>query len=336
MRPTPSSDPYVETVLGPIAPDALGPTVTHEHLFSDLRSPETDDAAIRQEYSDVMLNNAEQALVEMGSVYAAGGRTIVEVTTANMGRRADQLREISSASGVQIVCATGFYVREWHSARVTEASVDELAAQMIGELNVGIAETGIRAGVIKIASSSSPLEGSELTCFRAAARAELATGVALTTHNPSTAEDVRRPTPGMGMEQLDLFEEEGVAPSRVILGHCDLNPDLDLHLALARRGAYVQYDHVGGDRFCTDRRRAELVLGFFAAGLGDHLVLAHDFGREKYFRSRGGPGYDATLRDFVPLLRQVGLGDHEIHTLLVENPRRVLPRHGPRPLAQGG
>jgi phosphotriesterase-related protein len=246
-----------------------------------------------------------------------------------MGRRADALRRASESSSVHIVCSTGIYTREFHPDNIETASVDELATIMIRELDEGIDGSTIRAGVIKLASSTSPLEGGELKAFQAGGRAQAATGAAVTTHT-SRGACLSLPGGTMGLEQLDVMEREGADPSRVIIGHSDHNPQGDHHLELARRGAYVQFDHVGSVEFSSDQRRIEAVLHLFGHGLGDRVLLSHDLPRVKDFRANGGIGRGFVLREFVPRLRKAGLGDKEIQQIFVENPRRVLTRPGPR------
>jgi phosphotriesterase-related protein len=297
----------------------------------DLRSPrlDPDDPELRQAFADIVLDDPSAVLFELRDVAAAGGRTIVEVSTASMGRRPDALRAASVASGVHIVCATGIYTREFHPPTIATASIDELAAEMIREIDHGIAGTGIRAGVIKLASSVSPLACGERKAFQAGGRAQVATGAAITTHT-SPGPAFALPGGTMGLEQLDILEGEGVDPARVIIGHCDLNPQPDHHLALARRGAYVQLDHVGSSRFSSDERRVEAVLSLFEHGHGDRVLLSHDLARPTDDRARGGLGRAFALRELVPRLQQAGLGDRELQLVLVENPARVLTRPGPR------
>src|SRR5262249_14667243 len=224
--------------------------------FMDLSAPRLDpaDEHTRPGWSDLMLNDPDAMLQELADISAAGGRAVLEASTAGMGRRPDLLRRISEASDVHVICVTGIYTREFHPANIATASIDELAADMVRELEDGIAGTGIRAGAIKLASSVSPLAGDERKAFQAGGPAQGATGAAITTHT-SPGPALSLPGGSMGHEQLDLLEAEGVDPERVIIGHCDLNPQPDHHVELARRGAYVQYDHIGSARFSSDDRR---------------------------------------------------------------------------------
>ena len=164
--------------------------------------------------------------------------------------------------------------------------------------------------------------------IQAGGLAQRVTGAAITTH---TSRGACFSGPGtMGMEQLDVIEGEGGDASRVIIGHCDHNPQGDHHLELARRGAYVQVDHVGSQIFSSDQRRAEAVVHLFEHGLRIGCRPQEDLPRVKDFRANGGQGRSFLFREFVPLLRTYGLGDGEIRQLIVGNPRRVYGRSGPR------
>jgi phosphotriesterase-related protein len=322
---------FVETVRGPIPPADLGITLTHEHLFMDLSAPRLDPAEehTRPGWGEIVLNDPDAMLQELADISAAGGRAVLEASTAGMGRQPDLLRRLSETSGVHVVCVTGIYTREFHPANIAPTSIDELAAEMVRELDAGIGDHGIRAGAIKLASSVSPLAGDERRAFQAGGRVQVATGAAITTHT-SPGPALSLPGGSMGYVQLDLLEAEGVDPARVIIGHCDLKPQPDHHVELARRGAYVQYDHIGSARFSSDDRRIEAILTMFEQGHGDRVLLSHDLARPSDARARGGIGRAFALREFVPRLRAAGLGDAELQLILVENPARVLARPGPR------
>jgi phosphotriesterase-related protein len=132
------------------------------------------------------------------------------------------------------------------------------------------------------------------------------------------------PGGNLGMQHLDLFEGEGVDPSRVIIGHTDENVDIRNLVAMAKRGAYLQFDVIGKLHWMLDETRVELLCQLVDRGYGDRLLLSSDRCREIELKARGGPGYDHVLRDFVPRLRAAGFDEQLINRILVENPARVL------------
>lgn len=317
--------PRIQTVLGEVAAGALGVTLPHEHMFLDLRSPrlELDDPQLVARLSLALMDDVEGVVRELHDLWREGGRAIVELTTLGMGRDIHSLVAAAKAAPVHIICATGFYAQEFHPDVVFTESAEQLAERMISDLVVGIDGTSARAGVIKLGSSCFPLTGNELKCFVAGAKAQTATGVAITTH--TSAKVAHALTSGtMGFDQLDLFERMGVPPDRVIIGHADLNPKPEGHVALARRGAYVEIDGIGSGRNCSDGDRAKLVANLFERGFGDRVLLSHDLARTSSFRGAGGGGYGYLLREFCRMLRSVGLSDADIQRAVVTNPARVL------------
>jgi phosphotriesterase-related protein len=157
---------------------------------------------------------------------------------------------------------------------------------------------------------------------RAAARAQITTGLPLATHTLYHS---------TGAAQMALFDEEGVDPARVCVGHCDTFPSLDYCASVARWGGYVSIDNVGHQAGDHESAVSRLVVGLLEAGHADHVLLSQDVGQVAELRSRGGRGYTYLSETFLPRLRAAGVDDDTIHTLTVENPRRWLTITGSAP-----
>lgn len=300
----------IMTVLGPIADEDLGVTQPHEHILINL-------------YGTVMVWNyaafEDEALAsdELASFRAAGGRSIVETTTIGIGRDPEGLRRVAERSGVQIVMGTGWYREAVYPDYVARSSVDQLADRLIADIVDGVGDTGVRAGVIgEIGTELEFLGPAQERVFRAAARAQRQTGVAITTHCQRTGR--------LGPEQVDLLLEEGVAPDRIIIGHHGDKRHVEHELGLLARGVYVQIDHVGFRDLQPDEQRARNVKDIIDAGYGDRLLISQDVCFPQHLEWFGGNGYAYLLTRFVPLLRDAGVTQAQIDTLLVENPARVL------------
>ena len=168
------------------------------------------------------------------------------------------LKEISERSGVHVIAISGFYVEDCLPDFVEEASIEELVEVIVQEVTEGADGTNIRTGLLKSGVGRPVIEGLEAKCARAVARAQLRTGLAITTHTSASS---RFEVPGgnLGMQHLDLFEEEGVDPSRVIIGHTDENVDIRNLVAMAQRGAYLQFDVIGKLHWMLDETRVELL-----------------------------------------------------------------------------
>lgn len=301
----------ITTVLGDRGPSEMsGPALAHEHLSIDL-SHEGDPAGYVRDEKAVV-----GELAEARDGFGLG--LVIELTCQGMGRDPLALKRISGASGVEVVCATGFYYERFHPPYVKESSTEELAERLVSEIREGIEGTGVRPGVIGEVGSHGPeMTAAEERCFRAAARAALATGLSVTTHAHL----------GIGAPgQLELLLGEGLVPERICLGHQDLIDDPAQHRALAEAGAYVAFDTVGKEGYQPDEIRLRLVLEMLEAGYTERVLLSNDISREPYLEKNGGVGYAHLFRSFIPRLREVGVDDATLKTVLEENPKRFLAR----------
>lgn len=312
----------VRTVQGDIAPEELGVTAPHEHLYCDQRLCRST-VDFPGTYAKMVLRDPDLVVRELEGFHDAGGRAICEMTTAGWGRDVAVLREISERSGIHVVAVSGFYVEDCQPDFVTESSIPELEERLVRELTEGADGTDIRTGLLKSGISRPVIEGPEEKCARAIARAQRRTGVAITTHT-SASSRFEIEGGNIGMQHLDLFEEEGVDLSRVIIGHTDENGDIRQFAALAERGAMIQFDVIGKVHWLLDETRVELLSELVNRGFEDRLMLSSDRCREMELGCEGGPGYDHVLRRFIPELREAGFDDALLHRILVENPARIL------------
>lgn len=307
----------VETVLGPLDVSKLGFTLSHEHvcyipmgLFSD-----------RTAAADKMVEKLKEAK-------ATGVDTIIDLTPFDAGRDVRFGQEVSRRSGVHIVVATGF--RFPHDSYLHQ-TVDQIAEVYIREIEHGIEDTGVKAGVIKMASQSGTVLPAEEKGIRAAARASKATGVPIETHTDAGHRG--------GEAQAAILEAEGVNPARVSLGHCDDTEDVNYLIGLAKRGYTIGIDHVfyGATKPAKDepeyvtylrhvpwQKRAGYVKQLIDAGFGDKIFLSQDWELE---REQMNP--DAFLfntRRTIPYLKQLGVSQQQIHAITVDNPKRFFAR----------
>lgn len=309
------------TVLGPVNPMEVGLTASHEHIFARSTSDRSD--------SDTRLDEMETAVEELLAYQQAGGDALVDVTTIDMGRDPNRLAELSAATGVKIVAATGFYkgnyafrserspqTWEYLPAELRQADVARLAEVFIREIQEGIDGTAVKAGIIgEVGTSFDQVLDVEVRVLRAAARAHRATSAPIATHTTLGT---------MGREQLEILKEEGVALQHVILSHMDLCADTPYHVELARQGAFLGFDTAGKLRYQSDETRVDLIRRLVQEGFEDQIVISCDIGRRSQMQRYGGPGYVYLFRKFVPALRAAGIGPGVIEKFLVHNPRRLL------------
>lgn len=304
------SIPVIRTVRGDIPADELGVCYGHEHV---LGSPPPHLAE-----PDFIMDSEAAAVRELGRFRKAGGRALVEMSTPDYRRDAGGLRRIAERTGVHIICATGFNKDKFSAPLVEPHSVDELANQFIQEVTTGIDGTGIRAGVIKAASTLNEVSRNAEKVFRAAAQAHLRTGAPISTHTEAGT---------MGLEQIQLLQAEGVDPHHVVIGHMDRRLEWEYHVHLAQTGAYLSFDQIGKEKYYPDRQRAAFILQLVEQGFGKQILLAGDMARRSYWPSygaTGGPGLTHILLRFMPWLREQGLSEQAATDLLIHNPARAF------------
>jgi predicted metal-dependent phosphotriesterase family hydrolase len=298
----------VTTVTGQVDPGALGLTLPHEHLWLNL---------VREYRGDGLINDEALVLRELDYYKEIGGRTIVECTSQGLGRDPEVLKRLSEASGVQVVMGCGLYRdpyidRDW----LDRTSTNELADLIVSEIEHGVGTTGIKPGVIgEVGCDRWYISTTEERSLRAAARAQLQTGLTITTHA------ARWP---VGIPQFELLTAEGVDADRIIIGHCDLVSLPGYQRRLAELGAYVQFDTIQGESVYDTELRVGLVLEMINAGFGSRVLLSHDICLRSNFRATGGCGYTYVPTTFAGLLQEAGVSKEQINQFLIDNPRRAL------------
>lgn len=293
------------TTLGPLERSQLGMILPHEHVFVDLRTPDQPGygEADPAEVVAVMTPQIE-------AIKALGVTALVECTTGGVGRRADIDLAVSQATGFPIVVPTGNYREPWVSDWVRSASEAELEAWMVRELDQRFDEADYRAGWIKLSAGDDGITPLEARILRAAARAAAVTGATIGSHTIRGR---------VVLDQLDIIEAEGGRADRFIAIHAQLEPDFGLNRAVAARGAWIEYDHVGRD---PDDAVLALSLKALEAGLGDQLLLSHDLGWFDPALPRGGVQrpYTHLSQTMLPMLAAAGVAPAMLRRLTHDNP----------------
>ncbi|HEY3128138.1 MAG TPA: hypothetical protein VGL91_01655 [Acidobacteriota bacterium] len=310
------------TVLGPISPAALGFTLPHEHLFVDLFSwPGGKSSSGALGIFDPVMD-WDMMVSELEAYREAGGRTVVELSLREIGRNPESLKRLSEAAKVNIIMGCGWYRDSFLPVEINYRSADELAEELVGEFRDGVDTTGVRPGIIgEIGVEQAYPTAREERVLRAAARAHLRTGLAITTHTPIRTS---------GLHALAILRQEGVPPDRVIIGHADSYPVKEYLLALLQHGCYVQFDCIAWtyrsrfDMPYSPDQIADLTVDLIRLGHGNRILLSHDICHRAILRHYGGDGFTCLAEKFLPLLRQKGAAEEAIRQITVENNARVL------------
>jgi phosphotriesterase-related protein len=311
----------VNTVLGPIQESELGAVLSHEHVL-------VSSAGIQQLYPEFIdrAETIDRAVSQLSEAYGEGLRTIVEVTTVDLGRDIKLLEEVSQRTKINIIACTGTWL---DIPRVFwSATPDMIADLYVREIEVGIENTRIKAGVIKVATDIDGVTAQGEIILRAAARASMRTGVRISTHTNSIAR--------MGEEQIAIFEEEGVNPAHVCIGHSNDTTDKDYLIGMANKGYYIGLDHYPGGRVPGSipwEQRTQILKDLIDAGIGDKLMLSHDHSTSTTVATRATygdrqkfnpDGYLFISRNVLPRLEELGVDGTSIEKMLVQNPQKFF------------
>jgi phosphotriesterase-related protein len=315
----------IQTVTGTCRPAELGLTLMHEHLIIGWPGWDADTAAAGFDRRE-----AKRLCVDrMLELKELGVSALVDPCPIDLGRDVEFAAEVSQASGVHVVCATGLYKEESGAAPYFKFrgaftdSIAEMTEIFIKEIEEGIGSSGIKAGVIKLATGPHQITPYERNVITAAARAHKATGTPITTHTDEGT---------MGREQLAILTEEGADPSRVVIGHSCGTADLRYHTDLLDRGVYLGFDRFGLELLQPDRLRLASLIGLLGIGFERQIVLSHDTvwcwrGRALPIPAEQlAPKWDPrhVLQHIVPALREAGVSQAKIDAMLIENPRRYF------------
>ena len=302
------------TTQGIKASADLGMILPHEHVFVDLRTWDTPGHG-QAEAEDVIRLMTPELL----KAQAAGVTAIVECSTVGVGRRADLLRLVSKAADFPLVVPTGIYREPWIPNWAHIASENELTDWMLRDLQGEIEGSGVQAGWIKLSAGDEGLTPCETKVLRAAAHASRQTNAVIGSHTVRGS---------VVREQLDIIAAAGVAPQRFIWIHTQAEPDFALHLEMARRGAWLEYDWIGLADWKDDAYYVENIQRLLEAGLADHLLLSHDRGWYDPALPGGGvpKPYTYITDQFLPRLRAAGMDEDAIHQITHVNPYQAFAR----------
>jgi len=335
----------IQTVLGPIAADALGLTLAHEHLLFDLRclweappperahlidavpAPENRPELERDLYHSrptLHQDDAGLAAREAQRFRDVGGSTVVDVTTIGLSPDPNALCDIARATGLNVIAGAGYYREKCLPADVLDKSVDEIADELERWVVEGMYGTEVRAGILGELGTMSPIRPFEERQLRAAARVQRMTGVAINVHPAIWAHEHLR--------IIDILDDAGADLTRVAISHCDQLIEPDWHRQIAERGVFLCFDTFGaefeyegdGTREPTDTERIDCLVRLLDAGRGRQVLLSHDICTRLQLRHYGGKGYDHIPTTIDGRLRTAGASQADVDAMLIANPRRLL------------
>ena len=347
-----------QTVLGLIDVEDLGITLPHEHLLIDMRAlfklfEPTATSERLLAYQPVSLENlwwvrhhvlsnldtmqlldVQVAISEVLRYRYAGGSTLVDLTCdIALGRDPLALARISRATGLNIIMGSGYYLLDTRPAEL-KMTEEVVAEQIVRDITLGVGNTGIRAGIIGEIGIQWPMPDKDREILRAVSYAQIETGAPVNIH-PGTS-------PDSPFEILDVLASAGADISRVVISHidrtCALHND---RVKLAKTGCYIEYDAFGWESgypkrmvrsetnpikedLPSDNQRINEIMSLIDEGFLSQILISQDCCFKHSLCRWGGAGYAHILKNMVPLMREKGMSEQHIRTLLVENPKRLL------------
>jgi phosphotriesterase-related protein len=324
---TASSPTPIATASGVTSSEKLGRTLMHEHLVIGYPGWQSHTNAPVASPADELAICVDR----IQELQDLGYSSLLDPCPNDLGRDVELAAKVAQQTGFQIILATGLYkqaeggVPYWHFRSSFGPQVDHMAELFIKELSDGIGESGIRAGIIKVATGVGEITEYENTILLAAAKASVETGAPITTHTDQGS---------LGDQQQKILTDAGVPAHRIIIGHSCGTDDHDYHMGLARGGSYLGFDRFGIDAIFPDAKRVSSLAKMIRAGAGDRLVVSHDsvwcWKGQPFppgmLKNIGEDAFNPTFfeRKIIPQLRDAGITDEEIDRLLVENPRRFF------------
>lgn len=319
----------VETARGPIDTADLGQTLMHEHVF--VLSPE-----IQTNYPGGWDEEKQvaEAVVRLNELVDAGISTIVDLTVVGLGRYIPRIARIAEQTQLNIVVATGLYTYNdvphyfhFRGPGTLTGGGEIMVDMFVRDITEGIADTGIKAGILKCATDEPGVTPGVERVLRSVAQAHRATGVPISTHTHAPS---RR-----GLDQQDIFDQEGVDLGRVVIGHSGDTTDVAYLEEVIARGSYIGMDRFGIDIMLPFEERVGIVAEMCERGHHDRMVLSHDTACHNDWLDESAlaqltPRWNFLhiTNDVIPALSKKGVTDEQIKAMLVDNPRRIFEAKG--------
>ena len=322
--------PLLNTARGAIDTADLGVTLMHEHVF--ILTTEIMEN-YPENWGDGAAREAD-AIVRLNELKSRGVDTIVDLTVIGLGRYIPRIARIAAATELNIVVATGLYTYNdvpmyfhYLGPGAPLGGPEPMVEMFVRDIEHGIADTGVKAAILKCATDEPGVTPGVERVLRAVAQAHRQTGVPISTHTHAAT---RR-----GLEQQRIFAEEGVDPSRVVIGHSGDTTDIAYLEELIAEGSYLGMDRFGVDAFLGFEDRVNTVATMCERGHADKMVLSHD--ASCYFDALPEETLPVALPnwhylhihdDVIPALKQRGVTDEQLTTMLVDNPRTIFSTRG--------
>lgn len=317
---------FIRTMTGDIAPEQLGFTYSHEHIYCI--PPYWKERGA----DDLLLDDLAKSEEEVAAAKAVGVQSIIDATAVDYGRMPQEVHDIAVRTGMTIVGTAGFNKSFLWDAKIPgtdtrfdewieKSTVEELTRFVINEVEVGMQGTSVKGGQVKFGTGYNSISPLEIKTIRAVCRAHLATGAPIHSHTEAGT---------MALEQMQYLREEGINLEHVCFGHMDRNPDTYYHLKIADTGAYLSFDGLGKVKYYPESVRIQCILELVKRGYQKQILVSGDTARKSYYHSYchalGLPFIKTTWRDrLIDEANMAGLDGEELtEDIFIHNPRECF------------
>jgi phosphotriesterase-related protein len=309
----------VQLTDGTISLEKLGKTLIHEHVIVGMPGWNLDLKAPKFVRSEAMA----RAVDRMQELKSYGCKSIIDPCPMDLGRDVEFIAELANRTGTHIVCATGVY-NEDEGIPYTFRTMprEDIIALYVKEITEGVGDTGIKAGVIKIATGHATPTEYERKMIGVAAEVSRLTGAPIISHTQIASG---------GIHQIDIVEEHKGRADCMIVGHSGDRDDHQYQKSIAERGAFVGLDRFGLEMILSDELRMQNLVELVRAGYANRVVMSQDYplclkGRMGPDLEQLAPKWSIThiFKTILPRLKELGLSDEDVETILVANPKALF------------
>jgi phosphotriesterase-related protein len=309
----------VQLTDGTISFSDLGRTLIHEHVLLGMPGWNLDLKAPKYVRDEAMA----RAIDKLQELQSFGCKSIIDPCPMDLGRDVEFVAEVAQRTGTNIVCATGVY-NEAEGIPYTFRTMprEDIVDLYVKEISEGVGSTGIKTGVIKIATGHDPAGEYERKMIGVAGEVSALTGVPIISHTNIASH---------GLEQIDIVEDHGGHANCMVVGHCGDRDDHQYQASIAQRTAFVGLDRFGLEMILPDEQRIKNLIQLVEAGYRDQIVISQD--HPLCLLGRMGPdlatiapkwGITHIFQRILPRLSELGMSESDIEKILVDNPRRLF------------
>jgi phosphotriesterase-related protein len=315
----------VPTSAGDVDVEDLGAVLMHEHVFVRSEALQWGWPGFGGWDEEAEVAAARERLSQLRE---AGIRSILDMTIPGLGRDPALVARAAAGTGINVMFATGIFTLDClpfpfqyrGPGKFLDGDDRLLESLFERDLTEGMGDTGIRAAVLKVVTDVRGMTEDVERLTRAVANVSVRTGAVICTHAHAAS---RR-----GLDQLRIFDEHGVDPGRVLIGHCSETTDLDYLQQIVDNGSYIGWDRCGMDLDVPLEAQLDTLAELCYRGYASRVTLSHD--KASFMDWWTSAEIEKVLPSWhsayvhtgvLPGLRDRGVPEDDLRQIMIRNPR---------------